>query len=110
MGNADNEQAIQANERGSKEDRREKLPIAEQSGSRRPEETSRDQPVALRGGSCERDFHSHEAGTRGSAEPMGRRNLAAGTSPEQNEHYRYGELHFLCFRRRRLLRLSSFEI
>ena len=48
-------------------------------------------------GSCERDFHSREAGTRGSAEPMGRRNLAAGTSPEQNEHYRYGELHFLCF-------------
>jgi hypothetical protein len=83
MGNADNEQAIQANERGSKEDRREKLPIAEQSGSRRPEETSRDQPVALRGGSCERDFHSHEAGTRGSAEPTGRSNLAAEPVPSR---------------------------
>jgi len=97
MGNADNEQAIQANERGSKENRREKLPIAEQSGSRRPEETSHDQPVALRGGflragfSLTRGRNTRFGGANRSEEPR------SGTSPEQNEHYRYGELHFLCF-------------
>jgi len=34
-------------------------------------------------GSCERDFHSREAGTRGSAEPTGRRNLAAEPVPSR---------------------------